>query len=137
MINLIFVFNFIRLISKPFKDWDSFKSGVIDENGKILIQKRNRTLEQKKTFGKFELLVLKIKRVIERLPAGKDLTQSYAAALFLIKEEKLYDRKTISEKEIEKKMKLIENAPTISTAQIPTKIVVRKKKNMRKILRID
>ena len=83
----IAVYKFIKKISTPFKKWRAFKHGIIDEHGNIL--KNNNeftTRNEKDSFTKFDLLVLNIKKSLGKIPGGESRMASYAAALFLIKE---------------------------------------------------
>lgn len=87
MIDLFLVYQFIRRLATPFKEWDAYKLGIIDERGNILkSRKKLTTKKEKNAFGIFDLLVLNIKKLIEKLPGGKSRLASYAAALYLIRE---------------------------------------------------
>lgn len=82
------VYQFLKRLVTPFNQWDAFREGVIDERGNILIKSKDRhTLSQKRSFGKFDLLVLKLKKLLEKVPGGRTRLASYGAALFLIKED--------------------------------------------------
>jgi len=87
--NLYFIYKFLRILTTPFASTDAFKLGIIDEKGKILIKKsRLKSIEQKEAYTMFDRLVWKLKRLMEKIPFGKTRLASYAAALWLIKEEK-------------------------------------------------
>jgi len=60
---------------------------LIDDNGKLLIKVKDQTNAQKKVYTYFHRLVFNIKRILEKIPFGKPMIKSYAAALFLLKEE--------------------------------------------------
>ena len=81
------VYQFLKRLATPFKKWDAFKSGVINDKGDILIKKNKRTQEQKKSFQIFDVMILKLKRLLGKIPGGKTRIASYAAALWLIKED--------------------------------------------------
>jgi hypothetical protein len=85
------------LFTTPFGEWDAYKTGVIDDEGNIIVPSEKRTLAQDDSFTKFDLLILKLKRVLEKLPFGKVKLASYAAALFLLKEEKNIKEETLEE----------------------------------------
>jgi len=86
--NLYFIYKFLRILTTPFASTDAFKLGIIDEKGKILIKKsRLKSIEQKEAYTMFDRLVWKLKRLMEKIPFGKTRLASYAAALWLIKEE--------------------------------------------------
>jgi len=86
--NLYFIYKFLRILTTPFASTDAFKLGIIDEKGKILIKKSKlKSIEQKEAYTMFDRLVWKLKRLMEKIPFGKTRLASYAAALWLIKEE--------------------------------------------------
>lgn len=98
VVNLFMVYQFLKRLTTPFEQWSAYKEGVIDERGNIIIKAKDRhTLDQRRSFGKFDLLVLKLKRLLEKVPGGKTKLASYAAALFLIKE----DWQSLSDNELE------------------------------------
>ena len=95
-VDLFVVYQFIKRIATPFAKLEGYKTGVIDERGNILIKPRDRDQQQKNSFKTFDVMILKLKRLLEKIPGGKTRIASYAAALWLIKE----DWETRSEEEI-------------------------------------
>ena len=98
--NIYFVFQFIKKLVVPFEKTDAFKLGIIDKNGKIL--KRRRDLEgskEKDAYTLSDTLIWNLKKLIGKVPGGKSKIASYAAALFLIKEES--DNYRIDDEELE------------------------------------
>ena len=86
--NLYFIYKFLRILTTPFASTDAFKLGIIDEKGKILIKKSKlKSIEQKEAYTMFDRLVWKLKRLLEKISFGRTRLASYAAALWLIKEE--------------------------------------------------
>ena len=86
-VDLFVVYQFIKRLATPFAKWEAFKSGVIDDKGNIVIKKRDRNSEQNNSFKVFDVMVLKLKRLLEKIPGGRTRIASYAAALWLIKED--------------------------------------------------
>jgi hypothetical protein len=86
-VDLFLTYKFIRLLVTPWKKTDAFTAGVIDDKGKLLVKVKNQTSAQEKTYTVFHRLVFNIKRILEKVPFGKSKIASYAAALFLLKEE--------------------------------------------------
>ena len=87
MIDIFLLYQFIRRLSTPFEEWDAYKLGIIDKDGNIL--RKSKTLRLKKereAFGKFDVMILKIKKLLAKVPGGESRIASYAAALWLIKE---------------------------------------------------
>jgi len=87
--NLYFIYKFLRILTSPWESTDAFKLGIVDEKGKIL-KKHNKlkTKEVKEAYTIMHRVVWKLKRLMEKIPFGKSRLASYAAALWLIKEEK-------------------------------------------------
>lgn len=88
VMDLYKVYQFLKRLATPFEKWDAYKEGIIDKQGNILMKKRERqTLDQKAAFKIFDLMILRLKRLLGKIPGGKTRLASYAAALWLIKEE--------------------------------------------------
>lgn len=85
-IDMYMVYQFIRRLSRPFEKWDAYQTGVIDKQGNILVRKSERTSVQQKSFTAFDLMVLKLKKLLGKVPGGSTKIASYMAALWLIKE---------------------------------------------------
>ena len=81
------VYRFIKTLVTPFDETDAFKLGVVDANGKLKLKTDKMTSEQKASYTLFHRLVFNIKRLIEKIPGGKSKIGSYAAALFLLREQ--------------------------------------------------
>jgi hypothetical protein len=81
------VYRFIRTLVTPWDETDAFKLGVIDANGKLKIHTDKMNDEQQKSYTLFHRLVFNIKRLIEKVPGGKSKIGTYAAALFLMREQ--------------------------------------------------
>ena len=98
--NIYFVYQFLKKLVTPFNKTDAFKLGIIDEKGKIL--KRRRDLEgdeEKDAYNLSDTLVWNLKKILGKIPLGKTRLASYAAALWLIKEQQ--DGYKITEEELE------------------------------------
>jgi len=96
MVDLFLAYSFIKRLVKPFNKWPAYKLGIIDEKGNILIKRKDfGKNEQKKAFGVFDQMILNIKKLLSKLPGGQTKLASYAAALWLIKEETGMSEKAI------------------------------------------
>ena len=87
VVDLIITYKFIRLLTTKWNKTDAYKEGVIDAKGKLLIKGKDQTANQKKTYTVWHKLIFNIKRLLEKIPFGKGMIKSYAAALFLLREE--------------------------------------------------
>ena len=150
--DLILVYQFLKRLTTPFNETPAFDLGIIDERGNRIKSKELKTTEEKNAYGYFDRLVFNVKKLLERLPGGKNRLASYAAALFLIKEahkpEREYTTKDLQEgfdscmKELEKRTMinlkdLVEDAPSNSsgaavagTGDDSDTVVVKKKKKV-------
>lgn len=104
--DLYYAFRFVKLLTTKWEDTDAFKLGIIDSNGKRIKSKQISTGEEKTAYTPFIRLAYNIKRMLEKLPGGSSTLSSYAAALFLLKEQ--YG---LSDKSIDKILKLSEIDP--------------------------
>ena len=98
--NIYFVYQFLKKLVTPFEKTKAFELGIIDEKGKIL--KRRRELEsdeEKSAYTLSDTLIWNIKKLMGKIPGGKSRLASYAAALYLIKEQS--DGYKITEEELE------------------------------------
>lgn len=91
IVDYFLVYQFIRRLATPFNEWDAYKLGIIDERGNILRKRRDLRLKQERdAFGVFDLMILNIKKLLEKVPGGQSRIASYAAALWLIREWKAF-----------------------------------------------
>jgi len=95
-VDIFMVYQFLKRLATPFTNWDAYKLGVIDKDGKILIPKNKRDFKQNQSLKIFDVMILKLKRLLGKVPLGKSKIASYAAALWLIRE---YDE-TKSEEQV-------------------------------------
>lgn len=100
MIDLYLVYQFLKRLATSFDSWNAYKTGVINDKGDILIKKQNRSREQNDSFGKFDLMILKLKKLLAKLPGGSTKLASYAAALWLIRENNEYADEVLMEQQI-------------------------------------
>ena len=85
-VDLFVVYQFIRRLATPFNKWEAYKTGVIDDRGNIKVKPKDRDQKQNQSFKVFDVMILKLKRILEKIPFGRTKLASYAAALYLIKE---------------------------------------------------
>jgi hypothetical protein len=92
IVDLFLVYQFIKRLVTPFDKWEAYKLGIIDAKGNILIKRKDfGKNEQKKAFGNFDQMILNIKKLLSKLPGGQTKLASYAAALWLIREQQRID----------------------------------------------
>ena len=90
--DFFYALRFLRLLTTPWNKTTAYELGIVDENGKVL--KKPETSDEKGAYNTFHKLVFNLKRLLNKIPLGKSTLASYAAALYLIKEETgMSDRK--------------------------------------------
>ena len=100
--NIYFVYQFLKKLVTPFEKTEAFKLGIIDKDGKILKRRRDlETKEEKAAYNLSDTLVWNLKKILGKIPLGKSKLASYAAALYLIKEQG-NGKILVDEKELEK-----------------------------------
>lgn len=109
--DLIYTFRFLKLLVTKFEDTDAYKAGIIDDKGN-----RIKTYDKYSPKGRedyrnyytpFHRVVYNIKKLMAKVPGGSSRIATYAAALYLIKEQ--YG---VSEKNIEKAIREAGADPT-------------------------
>lgn len=88
-LDIFLTYQFLKKLTTPFNQWEAYKLGIIDENGKVL-KKRNtlQTLEEKGAWGYFDIMIANLKKLIMKLPGGTARIATFAAALLLLREHK-------------------------------------------------
>tara|TARA_B100000287_G_scaffold435220_1_gene502473 strand:+ start:2185 stop:2766 length:582 start_codon:yes stop_codon:yes gene_type:complete len=98
-----YTYRFLKHLVTPWNKMKAFELGLIDKDGKRL--RSPETPEEKSEYSYFHRLIFNLKRILNKLPFGKSRLASYAAALFLLKEDgKLNDEqleKVLSQMEID------------------------------------
>ena len=152
IVDLFLVYNMVKRLATPFNEWEAYKLGIIDERGNLLKSRKNlRTIKERDAFGLYDLMILKLKRLVEKVPGGKTRLGSYAAALYLVKEGKLYTEETsdkileeefmkyyttLSEDDINLRFEEIANAAgSGNVAGLPPDDPVVSKKSQKKLLK--
>lgn len=85
--DLYFLYTFIKRLSTPFKDTKAFELGIIDNDGKILKKRKElETEEEKNAYTLMDTFIFNMKKLISKVPFGNTRFASYAAALFMLRE---------------------------------------------------
>tara|TARA_Y100001973_G_C5186168_1_gene327996 strand:- start:268 stop:789 length:522 start_codon:yes stop_codon:yes gene_type:complete len=87
-LDMVVAYKLIKILSTPWEKTDAFKLGIIDKNGKLLKKKSQLSGgEERAAYTVFHKIGWNIKRIFDRLPFLKSRMGSFAAALWLLKEE--------------------------------------------------
>ena len=113
-IDLFVTYRFIKLLVTPFEKTDAFTLGIIDADGKRILEPGTtnkptilRTVEEKSAYTVLHKLVFNIKKIFGKVPGLRTKLGTYAAALFLLKDtfKESVDDPDIFEKEFMKYLK--------------------------------
>jgi len=85
--DLAYTFRFIRMLVMKWENWDAYKEGVIDKDGKRIKSVKLDSSEKKSSYTPFIRLAANVKRLLSKIPGGGSKLGSFAAALYLIKEK--------------------------------------------------
>lgn len=91
--DLVYTFRFIRMLVLKWPEWDAYKQGIIDDNGKRVKSVKIDTQAKKDAWTPFIRLCANIKRLVSKIPGGGSRLGGFVSALYLIKENgKLKDK---------------------------------------------
>lgn len=123
--NIYFVYQFLTKLVKPFKDTDAFKLGIIDDKGKVLKKRSTlKTKEEKDAYTLTDTMIFNLKKILGKVPGGRTKFASFAAALFLLKEDlqyRHYHDLSFLQEDFFKFMKIKENEVNYLREQIETR----------------
>lgn len=101
LVDLFLVYQFIRRLATPFKEWEAYKLGIIDENGNVLKKRRDlKLVKERDAFGIFDVMILNLKKLLAKVPGGSTRLASYAAALYLIREWKHFSNESLLNEDV-------------------------------------
>ena len=91
LVNAFVIYQFIRLLIKPFDKTDAFKLGIIDKDGNYLKKQGDlKTAEEKKASNIFTRLVWNLKKILMKVPLVRSKLGKFATALYLVREQAEY-----------------------------------------------
>lgn len=91
------LYNIVRRLATPFTEWKAYKLGVIDDKGKIILPKKERTSEQYYALTYLDIFVMNLKKILQKVPGLNNRYLTYAAALYLLKEDRFVRYDLITE----------------------------------------
>ena len=84
--DLVYTFRFIRMLVMKWPEWDAYKEGIIDDNGKRVRSVKIDSDAKRSAWTPFIRLCANIKRLISKIPGGGSRLGGFVSALYLIKE---------------------------------------------------
>lgn len=128
IVDTYILYEFLKRLTTPFNQMPAFKLGLIDEQGNFLKNRNTFNTQENDALTKFDVLIINLKRLLAKVPGGSSQIGTFAAALYLMKEEKNINESSIEDSvfELENKFNMymeevaevLEDAPVNSTAGI-------------------
>lgn len=84
LINAYIAYQFLKLLTTSWENTNAYKLGLIDDKGTLL--RSAKTTEEREAYSVFHRLVFNLKRILEKTPVVSSKIASYAAAIYLLKE---------------------------------------------------
>lgn len=87
LIDLLITYRIVKLLSTDFKDQEAFKTGIIDQDGKVL--KKASKLNTQKELDSYTVLhrfVFNLKRILAKFGLKSSLSNFAVALAFILKE---------------------------------------------------
>lgn len=98
VLDIFLTYQFLKRLTTPFDQWDAYKLGIIDADGKVLRKRKDLGMaEDRAAWGYFDIMTANLKKLIMKLPGGKERIATFAAALLLLRE---HNTGSIKSKEI-------------------------------------
>lgn len=76
-VDTVYAYKFIRLMKKPFTEWEAYKARIIDDRGSVL--KRPSSPEEKASYTPFHASVRSIKRMLSTVPGLNGVSSMMSA----------------------------------------------------------
>lgn len=123
IIDNVSVYMILRKLVTPFIQMPAFHTGVIDENGNFLVSRQEMTQQQAVSCSLLDVMVINLKKLLGKLPGGRTQLASFAAALFLLRQNKIVTEQniidilfTLEEDYKQSLNQLLEDAPAMSVS---------------------
>lgn len=105
------VYQTVKRLTTPFKNWDAYKAGIIDDKGNVLKKRSSLTSQEQEVWGYFDILTANLKKILSKLPGGSSRLATIAAAAYLLREHKESSQPLDEEKLKNYVSSLVEEAP--------------------------
>lgn len=87
LVDMFMTYQFLKRINTPFEEWDAYKLGIIDKNGKVLKKRKQlKTPQQRAAWGYFDIVTTNLKKLLSKVPGGQSQVGTLAASYLLMKE---------------------------------------------------
>ena len=121
----VIVYLIIKKLSTPFEEWEAYKEGIIDRNGKKI--KEPKTFKERKAWTFFDRFIANLKRIMQKF-VGKSRFAAIATAAVLLKdnftpiagplltEENAEELTSANQLEIKRVLNTLDDLPKLSSS---------------------
>lgn len=92
LVDIYLLYQFLRRLTKPFKEWKAFELGIIDAEGNVLRKRNTLKDDEKKAWGYFDIMIANLKKLLAKVPGGSSRLATFAAALMLLREHENHQK---------------------------------------------
>jgi len=100
MFDKVLAYQFIKKLTTPFTSWPAYSMHLIDAKGNFLKDKSKFTSQEANAMGYFDILILNIKKLLAKIPAGGSRLGTIAATIYLLRTP-VVKESVISEEDME------------------------------------
>lgn len=87
VLDIFVAYNFVKILSQPWKETDAYRLKIIDDKGNILIKRKDlKTGEQEAAYTIFHTVIWNLKRLLDKFPPTASRIGSFAAAFWMLQE---------------------------------------------------
>lgn len=106
-IDFLITYRIVKLLVTPWKNQEAYKTGIIDDQGKVLKKSKDLKLaKERESYTVLHRFVFNLKRILQRVGLGSKLGSLGVALALLIREDRQYaQHKTLIEQTIIKYLK--------------------------------
>ena len=96
VLDIIYTYKFINILTDSWTDQPAYGLGIIDENGKQLKKSKSlSTIAEKNALTPLHKLAFAVKRIVARIPFSSNKLLAYATAVRIIRESNFNDTDSI------------------------------------------
>ena len=92
-VDLLIAYRIIKLLVTPFNRQEAYKTGIIDEKGKVLKKMKDLTTEKERSsYTMLHRFIFNLKRILQKFGLGSKVGSFAVAMGLLLKEDKSFQQ---------------------------------------------
>jgi hypothetical protein len=91
IVDAYLIYSLLSRLATPFERWKAYKLKIIDAKGNVLRRRSELTTDEElNAWGRFDIAVANLKKLLAKVPGGSSKFANLAAAAWIFKESKHY-----------------------------------------------